>query len=1050
MNKLQLQVILSTVDKLSAPLKSAIKNTDALARSIKNTKDTLRSLETVQGKVDLWKSQKKELAEFNNVISKHKAKIRSLEDTRNKLANDKDMFLPKYNALKREVTNLERRYTNQLGKGEKNDALFLKYQKKKEALVKLGSEYEGLKRQISSNKKLIYNETQALKFSHKAKLEKVQSTRRLHHELTQLGVKTKDLSNAEKTIQVNIDKATASINRQNAAMEKANRIQAINTKYQSQVQWLKDKSERMANFGQKTLISGAATTGLLVKPAKEFAQAENAATNLKVAMMGKGGTVSEDFAKINQLAMDLGNRLPGTTADFQNLMTMLIRQGMSAKTILGGTGEAAALLSVQLNMMPEQAAEFAAKMQDATQGTEVEMLDLMDAIQRGFYAGVDSINMLGAFKNLAPALSLLKVKGKEAMDVLAPLVAQMDQVGMEGRASGNALRKVLQKGLDVDKVEETIAKMKKSGELGKQFHLDFTNGKGSFGGLDNLYQQLEKMKELSDVTRNKLITSIFGEDAEVNTVLSSMIEKGKAGYEEFANKLAKQATLNERVNAQLGTLSNIWEAATGTFTNLLVEVGATYAPQLKALVDQFGQLAEKVMIFVKTNPELVSSIAKWIGIGGSALVVIGGLSTLLSYTLYPVARLILGFSKLIKLNRLFSKTTQELGKDIFVTTKKMTSITGWGSIFNMAKTKLISFASSFVLLFGKMKTLSFWFNTLKTIVSVALSPIRLVIMGIGSALSLLVSPIGLAIAALTTGALLIYRNWEKVRAFFGGFWEGLKSGLAPVIEKFKPLGDLFGVVVGWIEKAVKWFLDLISPVKTTKDELDNAAAAGKKFGEWLAAGIDLVTTPIQWVMDSITWIKNNLPSIEKSAQKVMTNSHAGTSFNNGLGFDPIGNSTAKAAESVPNVNKWSGGYAGNGGKYEPMGIFHGGEYIMTKEATSRLGVPLLNALNYGKNTMLAAGLGVSVAAAQPVNLDVVKDIQHQIMVMPPIQVDDRAPLRQTQTQQVQITQPMNITIQVNATQGMDERALAREVARQIAQIQNQAQARARSDLRDRG
>lgn len=33
----------------------------------------------------------------------------------------------------------------------------------------------------------------------------------------------------------------------------------------------------------------------------------------------------------------------------------------------------------------------------------------------------------------------------------------------------------------------------------------------------------------------------------------------------------------------------------------------------------------------------------------------------------------------------------------------------------------------------------------------------------------------------------------------------------------------------------------------------------------------------------------------------------------------------------------NGGYTGNGGKYEPKGVVHGGEFVFTKEATSRLG-----------------------------------------------------------------------------------------------------------------
>lgn len=41
-----------------------------------------------------------------------------------------------------------------------------------------------------------------------------------------------------------------------------------------------------------------------------------------------------------------------------------------------------------------------------------------------------------------------------------------------------------------------------------------------------------------------------------------------------------------------------------------------------------------------------------------------------------------------------------------------------------------------------------------------------------------------------------------------------------------------------------------------------------------------------------------------------------------------------------------GGFTGIGGKYQPAGVVHKGEYVMTKEATSILGVDFLNFLNY--------------------------------------------------------------------------------------------------------
>lgn len=104
---------------------------------------------------------------------------------------------------------------------------------------------------------------------------------------------------------------------------------------------------------------------------------------------------------------------------------------------------------------------------------------------------------------------------------------------------------------------------------------------------------------------------------------------------------------------------------------------------------------------------------------------------------------------------------------------------------------------------------------------------------------------------------------------------------------------------------------------------------------------------------------------------------------------------------------------------------------MTKETTSRLGVPLLNALNYGKNALLATGLSMSVATAAP------------------IQIDNRPPLAAPPAVAQSVAQPMAVNITINAAPGQDERTIARMVAQEMQRIQNQQQARLRSSMRDR-
>ena len=461
---------------------------------------------------------------------------------------------------------------------------------------------------------------------------------------------------------------------------------------------------------------------------------------------------------------------------------------------------------------------------------------------------------------------------------------------------------------------------------------------------------IERIKTIPEHLRSAVLTDIVG--GNYGDEIIKLVNKTDEWKRQIAlanDELAK-GSMNREFQTRMKALSSTWGIFKNQIFNLNSTIGGTLAPTLDSLMKKIGGLIDKGNKWIQDHPKLAKNILLVAGAIGGSLTVFGALAFALSFVLYPIARLFLGVSKL---NILLPK---------FVG-----NISGVGG----------------------------------TIVRWLLSPLKL--------LPMLLSPVGIAFMAT---ALLIYKYWDKVKAFFVGFWDGLKSGLAPVIEKFKPLGDLLGVVVGWIEKAVKWFMDLLSPVKSTSDELDKAASAGKQFGEWLAAGINLVTTPLKWLMDSIQWVIDHMPSIEKFAKE-------------------YGNRIDNTATMAANTGFANGGYVGNGGKYQPMGIVHGGEYVMTKETTSRLGVPLLNALNYGKNALLATGLSMSVATAAP------------------IQVDNRPPLAAHPVVAQSVAQPMAVNITINAAPGQDERTIARMVAQEMQRIQNQQQARQRSILRDR-
>jgi TP901 family phage tail tape measure protein len=126
-------------------------------------------------------------------------------------------------------------------------------------------------------------------------------------------------------------------------------------------------------------------------------------------MMDRDGLVGA-FSQVNALAVKLGNELPGTSADFLNMMATLKQFGTSDESILGGVGEATAKMAVLLKQTPEQAAEFAAKLKEATGVADRDMLKFMDTIQRVYHQGVSATEMMYAFARSAGALKQVKIQ----------------------------------------------------------------------------------------------------------------------------------------------------------------------------------------------------------------------------------------------------------------------------------------------------------------------------------------------------------------------------------------------------------------------------------------------------------------------------------------------------------------------------------------------------------------------------------------------------------------------------------------------------------------
>ncbi|MDC4837404.1 phage tail tape measure protein [Acinetobacter baumannii] len=589
-------------------------------------------------------------------------------------------------------------------------------------------------------------------------------------EFNKAGIQMDRLNEEESDLKNKIHLTTMELNKQKEALSRHEKAQK---KYE-EMQTRMNKASELAKKG--LAVSAVAIAGMGYS-LKQYEDAEDAAMGLRVSMMQANGQVAKEYGEINKLANSLGTKLPGTTADFQNMMAVLIQQGISAKAILGGVGVAAGYLGVQMKMPFEEAAEFAAKMQDATKTAEKDMLSLMDVIQRSYYLGVDKGNMLQGFSKLSAGMKTIKQEGLEGAKAMAPLLVMADQAAMAGESAGNAFSKIFKSMMDTDGIKKAL-KDSKTG-----LTMNFTDGKGEFGGLDNMYKQLEKLKGLSTEKRLPILGDMFGNDAETIQALNLLIDKGKTGYDEVVKKMQAQADLQTRVNAQLSTLKNLKDAASGTFTSLLALFGEQLAPQFKTIIEGFTSTTEKVTAWAQANPGLASTIARIVA-GGALL--IGGLSAL-SIGLIAIFGPMMMVAKGFGVVALAAK-----GMSMALLTNPITWI-------------VLAIAGAALLIYKNWAPISGFFvgiwNTIKTAFNGGIRGI--------SALIVNWSPIG-----------LFYMAFAKVLSWFGvdlpakftGFGamilEGLKNGILSKVNAVKDA--ITGAVSGVIDKA-RGILGIHSP-----------------------------------------------------------------------------------------------------------------------------------------------------------------------------------------------------------------------------------------------
>lgn len=570
--------------------------------------------------------------------------------------------------------------------------------------------------------------------------------------------------------------------------------------FDKQLAKVRHSAEGLQSLGRNLGMVGAGMAAPVGASLGAFTDLESAQVQLKNAMSTVDG-VDENWDKINKQAVIAGNLYPGTTADFLNLAAGMKLMGMDAKTMTSGAFQGAAALQVMFKLNPAEAGEAFVQMGKGFKIAGQDSLAFADAIQRVSYStGLKLPEIKEAMKYAGTGLSQLGVKGLDNSKTVLAMMGALKQSNVEGSQIGTtfqgAFNHIADMGARLRQGRGEVMKEAKESMAKAGVNLQFFDKGGKFLGMENFVNQFDKLKGLSEQSRLLIGKALFGEEG----AKMALLDKGK--MQEATRAMLQQEALQKRLDRITNTLGNKAEAAKGSLVNLAASIGEKLAPALVPVLDKMNVLLGRMQEWTDKHPNWTAAIAGTVGALGALLVAAGG-------TFFVVGKIKGTLADSMEAFRAFRGVVGSAAGNVklFMDYSKLAG--GWRSGLNMMLGdggKLSRFLATDLtpIAKGAWSTLTDFkaspvLNGLKWLKSSVLSMLPPLWGAITATwawtVALLANPITwvvVGIVALATAGVMLWKNWDKVTAWFKGTWAWFQG--------------MWAKVPGW----AKWLMPFIS------------------------------------------------------------------------------------------------------------------------------------------------------------------------------------------------------------------------------------------------
>lgn len=552
-------------------------------------------------------------------------------------------------------------------------------------------------------------------------------------------------------------------------------------------------SKKSFAYGRQSLTTGAAIGAPLLAAAKMFGNQEEAALDLRAAMMRDGAKISEQsYNSLIKFAKKSTDVYGQTTASYIEMNRVLLENGLKTPDILNGIGDSVEKLGFVFKMAPAGIGQFAARMKQDMSVLPQQMAGMMDLVSRLQRTGIgktgeEAVTELSEFYSKAGiGARLLGATGLQSAKDLGALGGVFIRTGLSGNTVGNNFRRIFDGIRDADKI-------KKANQVASQYgiQLDFFDKNHNFKGIASFAGELGKLQGLDPQKINEILKPFGGHQGLSTDFLESLGKFGVKSFNDYQENLSQLATLDAIAAEKKKGLNFQMTRLINQSINAAVAIGSTYGSSIKRAIMWLGGLVKTVISFVDKHKTLVGAIAKGLLYFAGYKLAIGGAAMVYGSLMGTIANS-------IKFLGIAGNLFMFLGRSALIVGANM------GRLFLLFLTRGIPAMVSF--------TAQVWANAAAWLAN----PATYIILAIIA-----------AVAALIAIGILVYKNWDKIMTWFSDQWKSLKAQVAGIIAVF---GLFLDVIIG-VDKAMLGLFTfnpslLVNGIKQTALAVSKIASGG--------------------------------------------------------------------------------------------------------------------------------------------------------------------------------------------------------------------------------